>query len=73
MNMDLIITLAIGLVAATYVGIVTRRSARKLLGASRDTGSTCGSCSGCGTKEGHADSEDTCGVRDGLVVLGEKS
>ena len=73
MSMDLLITLAIGLVAATYIGILTRRSARKLLKTSRGTGTACGSCSGCGTKEGHAESEDKCEVRNSLVVLGEKS
>lgn len=73
MSIDLIITIAIGLVAVTYVGIITRRSARKLLRTSRGTGTACGSCSGCGTKDGHADSEDKCSVRNTLVVLGEKS
>jgi hypothetical protein len=74
MSIDLIITLAIGAVAALYIGLTMRRSARKLLGTSRGTGSACGSCSGCGTSEGHADSEDSCSVKNApLVVLGEKS
>jgi hypothetical protein len=73
MSVDLIITLAIGLVAAAYIGVVTRRSARKLLGTSRGTGSACGSCSGCGTTDGHADNEESCDARDTLVVLGQKT
>ena len=74
MSVDIIITLAIGAAAAVYVGLTMRRSARKLLGTSRGTGSACGSCSGCGTPEGHADSEDTCSAKNSpLVVLGEKS
>jgi hypothetical protein len=73
MSADLIITLAIGLVAATYIGFVTRRSARKLLGTSRGTGVACGGCSGCGTADGHADNEESCDARDKLVVLGQKT
>ena len=73
MGTELLITLGIGLVAATYIGIVTRRSARKLLGTSRGTGAACGSCSGCGTADGHADNEESCSAKDTLVVLGKKT
>jgi hypothetical protein len=73
MSTDLIITIAIGIVAMGYVGFVARRSARKLLGTSRGTGSGCSSCSGCGTADGHADDEDSCTERNSLVILGNKS
>ena len=73
MSTDLIVTLAIGLVAAAYIGFVTRRSARKLLGTSRGSGAACGSCSGCGTADGHADNEESCSAKDTLVVLGHKT
>lgn len=75
MSIDSIITLAIGIAAAIYVGVMMRRSARKLLGASQGNSSSggCGSCSGCGTAEGHAESEESCNVRNSLVVIGEKS
>ncbi len=73
MSTDLLITLAIGLVATGYVVFIARRSARKLLNTSRGTGSACGSCSGCGTSKGHAENEESCTERDSLVVLGKKS
>jgi hypothetical protein len=73
MSADAIITLAIGIAAAIYIGVTMRRSARKLLKTSRGTGAACGSCSGCGTADGHANSEDKCTERNSLVVLGEKS
>jgi len=73
MSLDTIITLALGMAAAVYLAVTMRRSARRLLATSRGTGSACKSCSGCGSSAGHAESEETCQVRDTLVVLGQKS
>ena len=75
MSIDVLITLGIGLVAVIYVARIARQSAKRML-APRPGQSACGGCSGCGTPEGHADSEDSCSVRlappDTLVVLGRK-
>ncbi len=73
MSIDTIATLVIGVLAAIYVGGMARKSIRRLLAPTRGQ-SACGGCSGCGTPKGHAQSEDSCGVRSSkLVVLGEKS
>jgi len=72
MSIDVIVTIAIGLVAAVYIGAKVRRSAISLLEPSSADGCG-GGCSGCGTPDGHADSEENCTVRETLITLGKKT
>lgn len=73
MSADVIVTAVIGLGASIYVGRMALASWRRLTAPARGQ-SACGGCSGCGTSEGHADTEDDCEVRASeLVVLGTKT
>ena len=74
MSVDTLITIGLGLAAASYVAVLVRRSTRKFLVASKQAaGSACGGCSGCGTPDGHADSEESCTANEGLIELGKKT
>ena len=72
MSADVIVTAIIGLVASIYVGRMALASWRRLTAPARGQ-SACGGCSGCGTTDGHAETEDECEVRASeLITLGTR-